>query len=633
VALDVAARTSLLDTLPTGVTVHVAGKVVYANPALLRLLGIARLEQAIGQPILDFIHPDYRAITLERAQAVYQGHAPGDPIEVEFLRADGASVAVEVVASRLEWDGQPASQVVVIDISQRKQAERTRQEAEQRYRHLIDALPQGVVVHVDGKIVFANLAAARLAGARSADALLGTSAIDWVHPDSASAASTRIERTYHKLGDQPPLAERLVRPDGSTVDAVISNTMIDWHGRPASQVLVHDITDQLVLERRLQQVQRLESLGLLAGGVAHDFNNLLTGILGHVELARNATPGEGPTVAHLDSIALGARRAADLARQMLCYSGHAAARRGPVDLRTVLEECLRLLRTSFTGNIRLERHLAEELPRVEADGTQLRQVAMNLLTNALDALGTTGGVVRVATGVADLGPEELGRTVAGHELPAGRYAYLEVADTGAGIAERVQARIFDPFFTTKLAGRGLGLAMVLGLVRGHGGAIELTSRVGEGSTFRAYFPAAEGGAHPPVLPPPEAESLSIRPATILVVDDEEAVRNVVEQMLRLDGHRVLTAGDGREALAQLASHREEIDCVLLDLTMPNMDGREAFAALRQIRPGLRVLLSSGYDAQEVLQDFAGQRPDGFVQKPFQIQELLDAVRRVVTRER
>ena len=405
--------------------------------------------------------------------------------------------------------------------------------------------------------------------------------------------------------------------------------MVDWHGRPAVQVLVHDVSDRLVLERRVQQVQRLESLGLLAGGVAHDFNNLLTGILGHAELARTALSSDHDACRHLDGIALAALRAADLARQMLRYSGHASPQRVPVHLRAVLEECVRMMGPSFAGTVRLTCHFAPELPMVEADATQVRQIAMNLLTNALDAVGEQGGEITLSTGVATLGHAELQRTVAGQQAAAGRYAYLEVGDTGPGIAPHVQARIFDPFFTTKFAGRGLGLAVVLGLVKGHGGAIEVTAPPGRGSTFRVYLPAGETAAATAPLPAMPVETLSIRSATILLVDDEDAVRRVAEQMLLLDGHRVVSAKDGREAVELFARLAPEIDCVLLDLTMPHMDGREAFVELRRLRPDVRVVLSSGYDAPRTLQDLAGRSPTGFVQKPFQIQELLDAVRRAL----
>ncbi len=363
------------------------------------------------------------------------------------------------------------------------------------------------------------------------------------------------------------------------------------------------------VERRLRDAQKMESLGVLAGGVAHDFNNLLMGILGNADLAMLELPAGARTRRRLEGIEEAARRAADLARQLLAYSGQGRFLVESLDLRTLVRGMTELLGASIPKKIRLTLELPPDLPNIEADADQIRQVIVNLVTNAAEAIGTAVGYIRIRAGQAE------------------GDVFMEVIDDGAGMDEATCRRVFEPFFTTKFTGRGLGLAAAHGIVRGHGGAITVQSEPGRGTTFRLLFPSV---AEPVVVPGPErpGEELSPDQITVMVVDDEAIVRDVAAAMLRYGGHHVIEAADGAAAVKMFEAHAQDVDCVLLDLAMPGMDGLETFRALRAIDPQVRVLLTSGYSAREALNRFSGAPLAGFLQKPYHAKDLLERVEQV-----
>jgi two-component system cell cycle sensor histidine kinase/response regulator CckA len=369
----------------------------------------------------------------------------------------------------------------------------------------------------------------------------------------------------------------------------------------------------------VQQAQKLESLGVLAGGIAHDFNNLLTAILGHANLALMDLAPEAPARDSLREIEKASARSAELCRQMLAYAGKGRFVVEAINLSRLIEELAHLLNVSISKKVLLRCQLAEELPTIDADPAQMRQVVMNLVINAAEAIGDVEGVIALSTGVMQCDEVYL-RGGGLIEPPApGRYVYLEVTDTGCGMDAETQARIFDPFFTTKFAGRGLGLAAVLGIVRTHRGMLKVESERGRGTTFRILFPASAKTAAPAALggtrPPWRGTG------TILLVDDEEPVRVVGTRMLQRCGFTVLTAADGREAVELFRAHRAEIACVLLDLTMPRMDGEETYRELRRLQPDVRVVLASGYSDQEISRRFRGAALAGFIEKPYRVGTL------------
>jgi CheY-like chemotaxis protein len=360
-------------------------------------------------------------------------------------------------------------------------------------------------------------------------------------------------------------------------------------------------------------------MGLLAGGIAHDFNNLLMGVLGNADLALTMLSPENPAHDFVRTILDTGKKLADLTNQMLAFSGKGRFVVQPMDLNRIVRNLGDLLGMAVPKGVEIRYDLDPDLPRVEADASQLRQLVLNLVTNAGEAIGKLEGSIAVATGTVHASREFFRQTRLGKSLPEGEYVSFEVTDTGAGIEPDAMKKIFDPFFSTKFSGRGLGLAAVHGIVRSHNGAIRLESEPGQGSTFQVLFPpAARPASSTPVA---RKRGVFKGKGTVLVVDDEESVRSVAEKMLRNLGFDVLTAVDGVEGLETLRAHEPSITGVLLDLTMPRMDGKEAFVRIREILPDLPVLLMSGYNQQEVQARFAGAGLAGFLQKPFTLASL------------
>jgi PAS domain S-box-containing protein len=387
--------------------------------------------------------------------------------------------------------------------------------------------------------------------------------------------------------------------------------------------------ERLELERQVQHGQKLESLGVLAGGIAHDFNNLLTAVLGHVELALRSLAPASPARGAVEKIELAASRATELARQMLAYSGKGRFTVEPVDLGEVIREMNELLAASIGKGAVLRYELAEDLPAIEADVTQIRQIVMNLIMNASEAIGDRDGVISVMTGKRELHEIDLSDALVDHRLSVGSYACLEVSDTGSGMDPETRERIFDPFFTTKFTGRGLGLAAVLGIIRGHGGAITVRGEPGKGSTFTVYLPACHRPAKPRESRPSETDEWR-GSGTILLVDDEETVRTVGRAMLEELGFSVETAPDGREAVDLYRRRAEEIRGVVLDLTMPHMSGEETLRELRRIRKDVVVVMASGYSEEHIAPRIADGGLAGFVQKPYRLAHLAGTLRRALS---
>ena len=367
------------------------------------------------------------------------------------------------------------------------------------------------------------------------------------------------------------------------------------------------------IEDRIRQAQKIQSLGVLAGGIAHDFNNLLVGILGNASLVLEDLP-PGPSRVAVDQIQGAALRAADLADQMLAYSGKGKFVVQPLDLNALIKASGQILDITTDKQGTLEYQLAEEPLPTEADATQVRQVLMNLVTNASESYGPRSGKVIVRSGTTEVSEEVTENTYSDGPLPTGTYVFLEVEDQGEGMDARTQDRLFDPFFTTRFTGRGLGLAATLGIVRGHHGAIQMESHPGVGTKMRVLLPITAR----PVLQPPRrldhAPSVA-NTATVLIVDDEETVLDMASRMLRARNFTVLTAPDGPAALSLLETNSAEITVVLLDMVMPGMNGHEVLAAMRDLDPRVRVVMTSGYSETHVKEGL-DHEISGFIQKPY-----------------
>ncbi|MCC7055614.1 MAG: PAS domain-containing protein [Gemmatimonadaceae bacterium] len=532
--------------------------------------------------------------------------------------------------------GNPAGAVMVAkDVTDREVALTALRESEARFRALGEAAPIGIfLTDAAGNCTYANPRLQQLWELREAT-LLTQGFMSRVHDDDSAEARAWLGQSG---GGDYRGEFRIVMADGLQRWVLAHSAAIrDESGTIVGRVgTIDDVTEARLageasrqLEQKMLHAQKLESLEVLAGGIAHDFNNLLVGVLGNASLALLDLPRDSPAYGPVADIERAAQRASDLTRQMLAYSGRGQFVVEPVDLSDLVAEMGSLLRTVLSKQAVIEFALEPMLPLVEADATQLRQVVMNLITNASDALGDDGGRIRVATGRQVVEPGTVQHTYLGEAMEPGDYAFVEVQDTGVGMSADTLARIFEPFFTTKFTGRGLGLAATLGIVRGHHGGITITTAPGQGATFRVLLPtsdAARPGGRTERRDPGGAAATG---GAILVIDDDETVRVVARRLLERRGFRVVVAEDGVEGIERFADSGESFSLVLLDLTMPRLGGASTMAELRKRDPQVRVLLTSGYREREVAAHFVGMEPVGFVQKPFRAEELYTAVTRAL----
>lgn len=523
---------------------------------------------------------------------------------------------------------------------QREVDERTNELAESRRQlsSLLQSLPgMAYRCRYDEQmtVIYVSEGAEPLTGYPPADFVSGAIHFrDLIHPDDVEPVRTATrtglrERTSIEV-------EYRIRPRDGGEKWVLSrgHGVYDDRGNLMFfEGLAIDITtrkqaemDKLTIERRLLDGQKLESLGLLAGGIAHDFNNLLTGVLGNASLARlTLTPGSAHD-RQLEQVEISAQRAAELCRQMLAYAGKGRYVIEPINLSSLVESMQPLLEVSAGHQSKFTISLDRDIPNVRADATQLRQVIMNLVVNAAEAVrGKPGGEIVLRTGLSRLAESQRKGFTVGRELPPGDYVFLEVNDNGSGIAPAHLPRIFDPFFTTKFAGRGLGLAAVLGIVRGHEGALTVESAPGTGTTFRLYLTPFSSVARAAIAVAERAEGWR-HEGEVLVIDDDSAVRTVTSELLKTFGLSPLTADDGASGIQLLKEH-PNIDLVLLDLIMPGMSGTQTLTALREIRPNIRVLLISGYSDGDSLSKHGGEGETlSFLHKPFTRDALEEKLR-------
>jgi signal transduction histidine kinase len=387
------------------------------------------------------------------------------------------------------------------------------------------------------------------------------------------------------------------------------------------------------LEEQLRHAQKLESLGLLAGGVAHDFNNLLTGILGNASLVMEIVDADEAVQGMLQDIIRASERAADLTRQLLAYAGKGKFVISPVDVSALVRDISELLRSSVPRTVELSLHLHTGLPPIEGDASQIQQLVMNLILNAVEANGERPGIVRVTTAIREVRAGEPIAQLRPEPPVPGTYVLVQVTDDGCGMSEAVKSQIFDPFFTTKFTGRGLGLAAALGIVRGHKGAIGVESTEGVGSTFTVLLPAA-GAAFAPVpsesnYPAQQVPQNSL--GAILIIDDEDVVRRTARATLEHFGYTVFEAGDGRDGADLFSRLHDRVSAVLLDLTMPHMDGHDVWNYIRRVRPDMRVIVSSGFEEADAMRHFGEDPALLFIKKPYTASGLVRTIRTALDR--
>ena len=537
---------------------------------------------------------------------------------VRTLLASDAEIRTQV---------QVRTQELALEVASHQRDALALRESEARFRQLIEVMGEGMwVLDPQGTTTFVNRRMAEMLGYLPGE-MVGRSLFDFVVAADREQAQQNLAERREGQGAQHDF--RFRRKDGGDLWAIVTGTPVLGDAGQVVSVLgvITDITERRRQEQAQLQSQKLESLGVLAGGIAHDFNNLLTAILGNISLAQLCLAKVSPAWPYLEKMELTVHRATNLTRQMLAYSGMGHFTVGPLDLNQAVEEMSHLLSVSISKKVALRYHLQAGLPILMGEVSQIQQVVMNLVINASEAIGDAEGMVSIRTGTRVYGPEELARDFPGQAIAPGTFLALDVSDTGQGMTPEVQARIFEPFFTTKFTGRGLGLSAMQGIVRGHKGGIRVYSEPGKGSTFKLIFPAGQGE----VLEATNflTENDWVGSGTILVVDDEEGVLHVAADLLRSMGFDVILATDGLEALERFRESSVPIRAVLMDLTMPHLDGVDTYRELRRLDPGCRVVLTSGYNQQEAVQDFLGKGLAGFVQKPYLRSDLLVAMKKAL----
>jgi len=599
------------------------------NTLFARAAGLERPGAVEGKTDFDlpWLAEETRAYRSDD-RAVMESNRPKYHIIEQQLQAGGARLWVDTTKIPLCNEAGEVYGILGVyeNITQRKSVEESRNKALAFIESLLASSPTGVLVYEgeSGDCVMANQAVADMVGGSTRELCTQNfrRLASW-----REAGIDQIAETVLSDGGTRQMEKSFRTTFGRSVDLDCFLSRFEADGKAHLMFMTVDVSEKRRLEQenrlieaQMLHVQKLESLGVLAGGIAHDFNNILMVVLGNADLALMRIAPESPARENLMQIEQAAGRAADLARQMLAYSGKGRFVIENLGLTAIVEEMSHMLEVSISKKVVLRYDFTPDLPAVSADATQLRQVIMNLVINASEAVGDDSGVISISTGAMECDRAYLSDSWIDDRLPEGLYVTLEVTDTGCGMAGEIIAKIFDPFFTTKFTGRGLGMAAALGIVRGHKGAIRVKSEQGRGTTFKLLLPALSRRAEPQERSV-SAEDVWRGSGTVLLVDDEATIRALGKDMLQSLGFRVLTACDGREALELFESNKGDITCVLLDLTMPRLDGEQAFRELRRLNPALKVIISSGYNEQEVTQKFVGKGLAGFIQKPYKVSEV------------
>jgi len=555
-------------------------------------------------------------------------------------RKDGSTFPLEVITGAIRF--QQGAVILMRDISERCRIEDALRQSEIRFEQFMKHFPGfAFIKDAEGRRVYLNDAHARERGWDIA-ACIGRKDEDLYRADLARQYRETDQQVLRE-GKAVRYVTRVAEPDGKTTSVLTVKFPLPVSGAEGAESMVAglslDISEQeaaererMRIEQQMQQAQKLESLGVLAGGIAHDFNNLLMGIVGHADLALTDIREQPEVAKHIESVISSCQRAADLANQLLAYSGKGRFMLEPANFSDIVTEMSGLLNASISKKAILYFDLAESLPAVECDVTQIRQVLMNLIVNASDALEDRPGTVSIQTGVTRIQPgggSHPANFFPGQQpLPAGDYVFVRVSDTGVGMSEATLQKIFDPFFTTKKSGHGLGLAAVLGIVRSHNGGIAIDSMEGKGSRFAVYLPASHKAVPAKHGPEPMPPVTWVGSGTVLLADDEDMVREVAVMMLESLGFDVIAVADGQQAIKAIAEKGDAIRALVLDVTMPEMGGIEVCKWVRGQGKKLPVVLSSGFNQKENQEDFSAGDGVHFLKKPYRLDALRTLMREI-----
>jgi two-component system cell cycle sensor histidine kinase/response regulator CckA len=541
-------------------------------------------------------------------------------------RKDGAYIDVEFIGVPIIIDGEVIGAYGIYqDISEQKRTEEALRESEEKYRLLVENAGDAIFIAQDEVIKFANPKTQQISG-YSKEELAKMSFIYIIHPEDREMVIDRHRRRL--TGEKLPgtYSFRIINRDNEELWVELNAVLINWEGKPATLNFLRDITAQKKLEAQLQQAQRMEAIGTLGGGVAHDFNNLLMGIQGRTSLMLMDKDSSHPDFEHLKGIEDYLNSAANLTKQLLGFARGGKYEVKPTDINEMIKKTSKMFgRTK--KEIKIYGKYQKDVWTIEADQGQIEQVLMNLYVNAWQAM-PGGGELYLQT--ENLTLDE--NYIKPFKIEPGKYVKISVTDTGVGMDEATRQRVFDPFFTTKEMGRGtgLGLASAYGIIKNHGGFINVYSKKGEGAAFEIYLPASAsevGGQKAEV-----SEDIMHGNETVLLVDDEDMIIDVGEKLLQKLGYEVLIAGSGKEATEIYEKNKDKIDMVILDMIMPDMSGGETFDRLREINPDIKVLLSSGYSINGQATQIIDRGCNGFIHKPFNMKQLSRKLREILDNE-
>lgn len=600
------------------------GRIVDLNESCARMFGYSKPGEARGHILQEtFLAPG----DFERLLRLVREHKSIGNLELELQRQDGQRLCVLLGASLLENGSEPVIEGTLIDITERKQAEDALRRSEERFRTLVEKSSDAIsLVDGSGKVLYSSHAISPIFG-YSLEERMGKSVFEFIHPEE----SAQVLHTFKKLLAQPygsaSIELRYRHKDGSWrwIEALGTNLLED----PSVQAVAinyRDITERRQLMEQLFLAQKMEAVGRLAGGVAHDFNNLLTAILGYSDMVLEKLPRGSVLSRYTSEIKRAGERAASLTRQLLAFSRLQVMSPRVLDLNVVIEEMSRMLRRVIGEDVTLTTSPGAGLERVKVDPSQVEQVILNLAVNARDAM-PEGGELRIRTSNARFAEDFIAEGV---RVQAGSYVALEVTDTGCGMDSETSARVFEPFFTTKEKGKGtgLGLSTVYGIVKQSGGYIWVNSEPQKGTTFKIYLPGVEEAAAPAKAADAPVQ-IDRGSETILLVEDETNVRELLCGMLRSKGYEVLEAARGEEALALGKNHSQPIHLIVTDMVMPQMNGRELARRLCALHPESNVLYMTGYAGNKIGAIDVLENDVAFIHKPFSAEALSQKVRSIL----
>ena len=616
---------NLVEQFPDGIILREGARIRYANPAAVVLFGAATREDLEGRSMREFLSRKESSSGEISQTGIHRYTASLK--DRDLLTLDGRSIPVELTDISISMAGQrPVILDVFRDLSKRREAEDALRRSEEAFERLFDLAPVAMSLSTpeDARLVRANALAMTLFEVDSED----LSTIRSTDFYAREEAREQLLRTVNETGRADGLEVDIITHKGRFRRVLISAALVPYGGKEVLLAGFMDVTLRMKTAEALREAQKLESLGLMAGGVAHDFNNLLTALIGNLDLARMAQERASPADRHFDAMSATLRRASDLSRQMLAYAGQARVEILPVDLNRSVRELTGLMSASMSKKITLHFDLKDDVPLVEADPVQLQQILLNLVTNSADAIGDAEGTITLSTRIEEE-PEarvQAESTFQSPGSPTGPWVVLEVKDTGTGMSPEVRARIFDPFFTTKASGHGLGLSTMLGILKAHNGSVSVDSDPGRGSCFTIRFPMPRSLSQPKEASITGSFLVQALEGLVLVVDDEVSIRSTAGAQFKMMGFEVAESGDGLEAVEAVKRHGTRLKLVLLDLSMPRMGGAEALAIIRESHPDLPVILSSGFDPTQEAPELLKQPKTWFLPKPYRLSEL----RRMVT---